>query len=124
MKPTSKRKELQTKLMQHIAGFTSGMAINESKKLKKSIRKASKIIAKAIVKNSEENEVELSLHTGPEVKKEEAVKTGGKRKKTIRKKTATRGRKRQDTTKTSIQYPAETIVNNSRQEERKEAVKI
>ncbi len=81
MKNNLKRKELQEKLINHISGFASTLAKADSKKLKKSVRKASKLIAKAILKNTDEAEVKVSLNDSISKKAKPAEKKPSNKKK-------------------------------------------
>ena len=83
MKNVSKRKELQEKLNRHISEFAGTLTKTDSKKLKKVIKKSSKLIAKTILKNSEESEIAVSLIEKATEKKNPFKKIIAKRKTSI-----------------------------------------
>lgn len=92
MKNTLKRKELQTKLNHGISEFAGTIAKTDSKKIQKTIKKASKLIAKAILKNSDSTKVEVSLIDKSPVKAVPAKRTPTRRRTTTAKRKRTSSR--------------------------------
>ncbi|MBI2966430.1 MAG: hypothetical protein HYY40_01275 [Bacteroidetes bacterium] len=74
MNPKTDRKTLQKKINNYLGDYVKTLTNSDSKKLIKSVKKASKLIAKSIVRTSDESEILNSLRAKPRTEKPAAAK--------------------------------------------------